>query len=261
VWPFLCNKNRGGVFLRKGVSTSIIRSDPHLLTTLPDADLYELGFFKREDLGTILSFFKNKKFGVHAPFIYRYVYHPAPTSLNIKERSDTFSINRKCAELSKKIGAEYMVVHFPNAFQKESWLPIYREVESEFCNLSTLIPIRIENIYGNDHFHEAKDYKSFLENTNSTMCVDIGHLLIDSELYGFSPVNFVELLSDKISEFHIYYADLETYKVCHHAPWGNSKRFREILNFIKDMNVDFVIEPTTECKNGLERLLKYWREL
>ncbi|MCD6551270.1 sugar phosphate isomerase/epimerase [Thermotoga sp.] len=248
--------------MRKGVSTSIIRSNTDLLETLPQADVYELGFFKMEDLERVLCFFAGKSFGVHAPFVYRYAdHHPNPTSLNEEKRKDTFSVNRKCAELSRKIGAEYMVVHFPNAVQKENWLSIYKELEREFSKLVEIIEVRAENVHGNDHFHGAKDYRIFLENTGCTMCVDIGHLLLDAEIYGVSPVKFIEELSDLIEEFHIYYADTETYKRCHHAPWGDSKNFFEILKFIKDIDADFVIEPTPECSEGLERLLEYWRDL
>jgi len=262
VWTLLCNKDSGGVLLRKGVSTSIIRSRPDLLETLPQADVYELGFFKMEDLERVLHFFSGRHFGVHAPFVYRYVdRHPNPTSLNEEKRWDTFSVNRRCADLSKKIGADYVVVHFPNAVQKENWLFIYEEVEREFSELATLARVRVENVYGNDHFHSAKDYRIFLENTGCKMCVDVGHLLLDAEIYHLSPVKFIEELSDLIEEFHVYYADFETYRRCHDAPWGELKDFFEILEFIRGMDVDFVIEPTPECSEGLEKLLEYWRDL
>ncbi|PLV59484.1 sugar phosphate isomerase/epimerase [Thermotoga sp. KOL6] len=248
--------------MRKGISTSIIKSNPKLLKFLPDAELYELGFFTMEDLEKVLRFFAGKKFGVHAPFVYRYAKrHPNPTSLNEKDRIDTFLVNKKCADLSKKIGSEYMVVHFPNALQQENWLYIYEEVEREFFELSKMIEIRVENVYGNDYFHSAKDYKIFLGNTHCTMCVDIGHLILDAEMYGFSPARFIDVLSDSISEFHIYYADFETYRKCHHAPWGDSRIFHEILEFIRGMDADFVIESTPECPDGLEMLLEYWRGL
>jgi len=170
-------------------------------------------------------------------------------------------VNKKCAELARKIGAEYMIIHFPNALQKENWLSVYREVEREFSELAGVISVRVENVYGNDHFHSAEDYRTFLENTGCKMCVDIGHLLLDAEVYGFSPIEFIEKLSDFVEEFHIYYADFETYKKCHHAPWGESKEFLEVLEFIKDFDADFVLEPTPECEEGLEKLFEYWRDL
>jgi len=247
---------------RKGISTSVIRSRVSLIEQLPEAQFYELGFFRREDLERIVEFFSGKRIGVHAPFVFRYKnHHPAPTSLDEKERRDTYSVNRECALLARGIGAEYVVVHFPNAIQRENWLSVYGEAVEHFGTLNEILPVRVENVYGNDHFHTARDYASFLRDTGCTMCLDVGHLLIDSKVYGFSARKFVEELADLISEVHLYYADLQTYKRCHHAPWGDSEEFLDLLEFLKGFDVDFVIEATPECADGLEKLFSYWRDL
>lgn len=247
--------------MRKGISTSIIKSNTKFLDQLPKANLYELGFFESKDLETILEFFHGKSFGIHSPFVYRYAdHHPMPTSLDKNSRENTFEVNKRCAELAKKIGAEYIVVHFPNTMQKENWIFLLKEAKNAFLALNEIIEVRIENVYGNSCFHHAIDYLNFLRNTKCGMCIDIGHLLIDSEIYGFSPLRFIEELSEQIVEFHIYYADLETYKHCHHAPWGESMVFHEVLKIIRDFDVDFVLEPTPDCVDGLERLFEYWRD-
>ncbi|AEH51435.1 sugar phosphate isomerase/epimerase family protein [Pseudothermotoga thermarum] len=251
--------------MRKGLSTSIIRADVGKIDQLPWFSHYELTFFKQKDVEKVMRFLKERKasFGVHAPFVFRYCQvHPQPTSLNPTLRHDTLKKNQKCIELAKSLGADYVILHFPSAKQSESWLDIYEDIVQEIACLKTNgIQIRIENVYCNDCFHTSNDYKDFLERTNLTICVDIGHLLIDSQIYGLDPVEFVESLKPFISEFHIYYADLIEYEKCHHKAWKNEKKFLQLLEYIRDIDADFVLEPSPECLEGFENLLKYLEEL
>ena len=248
--------------MRRGVSTSLIRSSVELIDMLPEAELYELGFFKPADLEVVVDFLKRRArpFGVHAPFILSYDSHPSPTSLDPEKRGRTFSVNEICAHIARTLGAEYMVIHFPTAHQDEDWRILWNEVVAHVVKLSRIVRIRVENVYGNACFHSADDFRFFLTEAGVGMCVDIGHLLLDSEVYGFDPINFIERLSEFIEEFHIYYADPISYIKCHHAPWGERKIFREILEFIRSFDVDFVLEATPECE-GLDKLLSYWRGL
>ncbi|WP_448376569.1 sugar phosphate isomerase/epimerase family protein [Fervidobacterium sp.] len=249
---------------RKGISTSIIRADIEKLNFLPDAELYEFTFFKPEDIEILKRFIleRKKPFGVHLPFVFRYAQlHPHPTTLDDKLRKDTYDVNIKSALFARELGAEYVLLHFPSAKQKESWrknVGLVEEVISHLDELNNILSVRIENVYMNDDFHSAFDYLYILKEIGCTMCVDVGHLLLDSEIYEFNPVNFIEVLSDYISEFHIYYADMETYTKCHHAPWGDSEKFQELLRVIKDFNVDFVIEPSNDCPERLQQLMSFW---
>lgn len=252
---------------RKIVSTSLIRANVKRLQTLPCSEFYELTFFKPEDLEHVLAFLKsrNARFGVHCPFIYRYVaVHPHPTSLNRTLRKDTFEKNELCADLSKKIGAEYMVLHFPNAHQKERWKEhrkILSEVLEHIGKLNQMIEIRLENIYGNDDFHKPEDYVWIARETGTTLCIDVGHLLLDFENYGIRPVDFIRKCEQYISEVHLYYADTETYRRCHHAPWGDSKVFFEILDVVKELDCDITLEAGPDCSEGLERLFEFFESL
>ncbi len=247
--------------IRKGLSTSIIRANISKIDQLPDFDHYELTFFKFEDIEKILDFLTKKRasFGVHAPFVYRYAQiHPQPTSLDPYLRRDTFEKNLECVNLAKRINADYVVIHFPNAEQKENWLSIYDQVVSEFSSFSQEnFQVRIENVYGNNYFHSANDFKDFLEKTKLKMCLDIGHLLIDSEIYGFDHIKFVEELEPYIAEFHIYYADKINYVKCHHKAWEEERKFLQLLELIREMKADFVLEPSPECLEDFEKLLEY----
>ncbi|MEN3041873.1 MAG: sugar phosphate isomerase/epimerase [Fervidobacterium sp.] len=252
---------------RKVISTSLIRANIEKLNDLPVSKHYELTFFKENDLSKILEFLhaKNAAFGLHAPFIYRYKQvHPFPTSTIDELRKDTYEKNCNCAILGKNIGARYVVIHFPNAQQSENWIAeqkiVYEATEVIF-RLNQIIPVRIENVYMNDYFHSPEDYTCFVKQTNTTLCIDIGHLLIDSEIYNFDPVEFVDKCAEYISEFHLYYADLEIYNQCHHAPWGNSKNFLRLLDFIKDFECDFTVEASNDCNDGLDKLLSYVEEV
>uniref|UniRef100_A0A7C5VL77 Sugar phosphate isomerase/epimerase n=1 Tax=Fervidobacterium thailandense TaxID=1008305 RepID=A0A7C5VL77_9BACT len=252
---------------RKIVSTSLIRADVERLQTLPSSEFYELTFFKPEHLEKVLTFLKsrNASFGVHCPFIYRYAaVHPHPTSLNKDFRKDTFEKNELCANLSKKIGAEYMVIHFPNAHQKECWKD-YGEVLSEVLDhigtLNEMIEVRLENVYGNDDFHKPEDYIWIARETGTTLCIDVGHLLLDHEIYGVRPVDFILKCEQYISEVHLYYADTETYKRCHHAPWGDSKVFFQVLDVVKELNCDITLEAGPDCSEGLEHLFEFFESL
>lgn len=249
---------------RKGISTSTIRANILRIDELPLAELYELTFFQKKDLDKLKEFLekRGKPFGIHLPFVFRYAsVHPNPTSLDRTLRNDTYTVNIKSARFAKSFGAEYVVAHFPNAKQKEAWKDVYDIVIESleyFYELNKIIETRLENVYMNDYFHSADDYLFVLKETGCTMCLDIGHLLIDSEIYAFDPVSFIEKLQDFITEFHIYYADLKTYEECHHAPWGDSLNFRRVLEVIKGFeNVDFVAEPSNDCPNLLSRLIKF----
>ncbi|MCX7654840.1 MAG: sugar phosphate isomerase/epimerase [Fervidobacterium sp.] len=252
---------------RKVISTSLIRANIEKLNDLPSSKNYELTFFKENDLSKILEFLHTKSatFGLHAPFIYRYKQtHPFPTSTIDELRKDTYEKNYNCAILAKNIGAEYVVIHFPNARQSENWIvqqKIVHEAVEAISQLNQIIPVRIENIYMNDYFHSPEDYTWFTRQTNTTLCVDIGHLLIDSEIYNFDPVKFIDKCAEYISEFHLYYADLNVYNQCHHAPWGDSKDFLRTLDFIRNFKCDFTVEASNDCKEGLEKLLRYVEEV
>ncbi|ODN30519.1 sugar phosphate isomerase/epimerase family protein [Fervidobacterium thailandense] len=252
---------------RKIVSTSLIRANAERLETLPQSEFYELTFFRPDDLEKVLNFLKarNARFGVHCPFIYRYAaVHPNPTSLDETLRKDTFEKNELCAGLSRKIGAEYMVLHFPNAHQKESWKKdekIISEVLEHIATLNQLIEIRLENVYGNDDFHTPEDYIWLAKETGATLCIDVGHLLLDSEIYGIRPVDFILKCEPYISEVHLYYADIETYRRCHHAPWGNSKGFFEVLDVVKELSCDITLEAGPDCSEGLDHLLEFFESL
>jgi len=252
---------------RKCISTSLIRANKELIYTLPYAKHYELTFFKSEDIEIIQRFLneRNSTFGIHAPFIFRYKeIHPNPTSLNDELRDDTFKKNIECAHLAKNMGAQYIVIHYPNAMQKEDWRAEKKVVDSSTKHLTELreiIDIRIENVYFNDSFHSAEDFSWLLKESNATLCLDIGHLLLDSEQYEFDVVKFIDTLEEYISEVHIYYADIETYQKCHHAPWGDSKEFLRLLDRIRYLDCDFTIEASNDCKSGLEKLFEYWEGL
>jgi len=271
VRAFLCHKDNEGVFeknvKRKGVSTSLIRSNEEHLHLLPMAGLYELTFFRARALEKVLTFLRerNASFGVHLPFVFRYSkVHPLPTSLFESERLDTFEVNLFASLFSRQIGAEYVVVHFPTAQQREDWLEdrtILHECVEHLVKLNEILPVRIENVYMNDRFHNSQDYNWLCFETNAKLCVDVGHLLIDSQIYGFDPVRFIDNVSTHVAEFHIYYADWETYRRCHHAPWGESRDFLRVLDFLRDFDADFVIEPSNDCVEGLEKLLDYWEGL
>jgi len=249
---------------RKGISTSTIRANILKIEELPFAELYELTFFQKQDLDTLKEFLekRGKPFGIHLPFVFRYAaVHPNPTSLDINLRNDTYAVNIESASFAKSFGAEYVVVHFPNAKQNEAWKDVYgivMESLEHFYELNKIIETRLENVYMNDYFHSPDDYLFVLKETGCTMCLDIGHLLIDSEVYDFDPVYFIEKLADFITEFHIYYADLRTYEQCHHAPWGDSFNFRRVLDVIKEFDgVDFVAEPSNDCPNQLSKLIEF----
>jgi len=253
---------------KKGISTSLIRANVEELNTLPISEHYELTFFNHDDLGRVMDFLEQRKatFGVHAPFIYRYISkHPYPTSDDMLLRRDTYQINLQCAVLAHGINAEYMVIHFPNAVQKDKWLNNRKILEDAINGISMAlqhIPVRIENVYMNDVFHTAEDYLWILKESGTHMCIDIGHLLIDSEIYNLDPIEFISKCLPRLAEIHIYYADLETYSKCHHAPWGDSREFRKILDFIheisKTLPLDLIIEPSDDCSAGLEKLIDYW---
>lgn len=272
MWTVLRNKDspRGEIVRktkRKVVSTSLIRANIDKLNELPPSQSYELTFFKEHDLERLLNFLKDKNatFGLHAPFIYRYMeVHPFPTSLNKVLREDTYQKNKTCALLGKNIGAEYIVIHFPNAKQSENWIKnksVLKDAIAHITEINKMIPVRIENVYMNNYFYSAEDYISIAKETNTKLCIDIGHLLIDSEIYNFNPIKFIDKCKDFIDEFHVYYADLEIYSQCHHAPWGHSEQFYALLHFIKDFECDFTIEASNDCKEGLDKLLNYIEEV
>ncbi len=249
---------------RKGISTSTIRANILKIHELPLMELYELTFFQKQDLDILKEFLekRGKSFGIHLPFVFRYAsVHPNPTSLDKNLRNDTYVVNIEGARFAKSFGAEYVVVHFPNAKQKEAWKDVYgivMESLEHFYELNKIIETRIENVYMNDYFHSADDYLFVLKETGCTMCLDIGHLLIDSEVYNFDPVSFIEKLADLITEFHIYYADPRTYEECHHAPWGDSFNFNRVLDVIKEFDgVDFVAEPSNDCPKLLFKLMEF----
>ena len=247
--------------MRKGISTSWILSNSDLLYDLPKAELYELGFFKSKDLPKIREFLGKREasYGIHAPFIFSFDGHPALTSTIEKQRVKNMMIMEKCASFSEKFGAEYMIVHFPNAEQKENWLYLLPSVSDFLVNLNKKLNIRIENVYGNEYFHDSEDYLAFLRDVNLPLCLDIGHLLLDSQIFGFDPIKFVNRISEYIAEVHIYYADSNVYKKCHHKPWGESEDFLNALNILRELDADFVIEATPQCPDGFDQLMNFWR--
>ncbi len=251
--------------MRKGLSTSIIRANIEKIDQLPPVAHFELTFFDSEDIDELVNFLKHRKstFGIHAPFVYRYAQiHPQPTSLDSSMRQDTLAKNLDCVKLARRLGAEYVVVHFPNACQRENWLCIYDTVVEELSKLNNSeIQVRIENVYGNDFFHTAENFQQLLQETGLKMCVDIGHLLIDSQLYGIDPIKFVEKLKAHIAEFHIYYADLVEYKRCHHKAWKDEKGFIDLLEYIREVDADFILEPSPECLEEFEKLMAYLENL
>jgi len=253
---------------RKGISTSIIRADIEKIDSLPSADLYELTFFKSCDIDKLKKFLskRGKPFGIHLPFVFRYLLtHPQPTTLDDVVRNDTYDTNLESAQIAKKLGAEYVILHFPSAKQKDSWKnnhKLFEECIEHIEKLNGIVNVRIENVYMNDDFHSAEDYIWVLKESKTKMCIDIGHLLIDSKIYSFDAAEFIEKLADYTVEFHIYYADIVTYEKCHHAPWGDSKEFRKLLEILYQFdNVDFVIEPSNDCPEKLPLLLNFWEGL
>ena len=252
--------------MRKGISTSMIRANIEKIETLPVSSHYELTFFKQQDVETVLNFLKkrNATFGIHAPFIYKYKEtHPFPTHLLEDLRIDTYITNVFCGKFAKNIGAEYIVIHFPNAKQKDNWKKekIVNQAINHIVNLNRIIETRIENVYLNDYFHNPQDYVWLAKETNTRLCIDIGHLLIDTEYYMLDPIDFLNQTIEYTKEYHLYYADIETYNKCHHAPWGDSLQFKKILELIaqvKKLDIDLVIEPSNDCPNELSKLLEYW---
>ncbi len=254
----------GGIFLKKvkGISTSFVRANVDKLHTIPHFERYELTFFRDNDLPALKEFLASRKasFGLHAPFVYRYVnHHPYPTSLDKELRRDTFYKNFQCLKFAESLGADYVVVHFPTALQKENWYSDYFEIIDEFKTLKECakVQLRIENVYGNDFFYNCREYKDFLKKTELKMCLDIGHLLLDCNYYKFDPLEFIYFLKDFIVEFHIYYASFETYHTCHHKAWSTDFLFLEILDVIKDFDAEFVLEPSPECLEDFEKALEY----
>ena len=247
--------------MRKGISTSWILSNSDLLDTLPKAELYELGFFKSKDLPKIREFLERRKasFGVHAPFIFSFDGHPALTSTFERQKKKTMMIMEKCASFSKEFGAEYMIIHFPDVKQKEDWLHSLPNVSDFLINLNGKLNVRVENVYGNEYFHSANDYAAFLKDTNLPLCLDIGHLILDSQLFGFDPMKFIDKVYEYIIEMHLYFANLEAYKKCHHKPWGENENFLNILNALQELDADFVIEATPQCPDGFDQLMNFWR--
>ncbi|MGC8821146.1 MAG: hypothetical protein ACP5PP_08635 [Fervidobacterium sp.] len=149
--------------MRKGISTSIIRANVEKLHTLPNSTHYELTFFKPHDLEVVLNYLKlkNATFGVHSPFVYRYKYtHPFPTALEPSKRLNTYNTNLACAKLASRIGAQYVIIHFPGARQFDDWRKtnIINEAIRHIARMNQIIETRIENVYLNEYFHKPEDY-------------------------------------------------------------------------------------------------------
>ncbi|ANQ54458.1 MULTISPECIES: TIM barrel protein [unclassified Thermosipho (in: thermotogales)] len=236
--------------MKIGVSTSVIRSDfrflKYFLEKFEDLDFYELGFLSPLFVNNLFNL--KKSFGIHAPFIFKMDFHP---KLTCNDYHETFRKIRQSAFMAKYLSAKYLIVHYPDTLQLQDWKDNFKLLDE----LKGIIKIRIENTFGNKYFYAAKDYKFLCEELGLTMCIDIGHLLLDERI---NPFDFIEELSDFVEEFHVYYADDKTYKKCHHLPWSDNEKYINLLNFIKEFDVDIVIEATPDCK-GLDRLLNFWR--
>lgn len=235
---------------RIGVSTSVIRSDFRLINyyirKFNFANLFEFGFINPMYVHNIYVL-KNKSIGVHSPFVFKLNGHPMLTRSNYFE---TYSKILKSAYFAKNIGAEYLIVHYPDTLQNEDW----KGNEILLYELNKIIKIRLENTYGNKFFYSEVDYKRICGNLNLKLCVDIGHLMLDDRI---NPIKFIDTLSDYIEEFHIYFANKLTYNLCHHKPWENDKNYLDLLEYIKNFEADLVIETTPECGENLDKLLNF----
>lgn len=195
------------------------------LPLIDRAGLYRAEFvlFEREDKALLSRFIEERKlrFSVHCP-LFNPVDPPEHPLLacimdaDEKRRKYSLELIRTTMEDGASIGAEYAVVHLQRVshFSEDDTGALdYRELIDALwrsCETLTLwsdelgIDVCVENLFDHSKFHEARSYvEVFRAFPRLSLCLDIGHLDMDSRIFGVDFDGFIDELLPYLRAVHL----------------------------------------------------------
>ena len=184
--------------------------------------------------------------------------------------------------------AAYVVVHFPTVFDRfngqADWQLDTRRYIGKALEMGVVlesmsqnfgVPILIENVGFNPHFHTGSHFRQLFEGAPTLrMCLDPGHahvLAIGEDVY-----TFTEAVAPYVSAVHLYNTNSRIEPIGHHYPpaedqlpldgWMDLRRILGLLadgSFVKWLIFEYVgtAEMYADHKAGIEWMRKEIAEL
>lgn len=258
---------------RFGVSGSTILTNPEQFGELfwDDIDFIEIGEFPNESaFRAFLDLCKEKQmpFGVHSPLLR----NGSKYDLLEKVSFEPIVARKKLeseAELLSRLGAEYILVHFPY-FKGETTENVNEKIENGLKDLSRIqkeygIPIVCEPKLGMGRSAKGIQYLDSFpiekwEKYNLKLCIDIGDYLIAT---GDEIVTYLEKWKDHIKVVHLhnvaYEGDRYIWIPVHPSHEDNGKQYKieHILSFLsKCKEINFIFEHTPHTNPSKEFVLQ-----
>lgn len=254
---------------RFGVSGSTILTNPKKFEELfwDDIDFVEIGEFPDEtsfrafvDLCRV----KQTPFGVHSPLLRNGSKYDLLEKVSVEPLAARKQLEKEAALLSR-LGAEYILVHFPY-FKRETTGHINQIIEDGLKELSRIqrkyaIPIICEPKLGIGRSAKGIQYlQSFpieiWERYSLKLCIDIGDYLIAT---GDQIITYLEKWKEHIHTVHLHNVDYHDNQYIwipvHPSHENNGKQYQiePILRFLSQRkHVNFIFEHTPHSNPSKE---------
>lgn len=254
---------------RFGVSGSTILSNPEQFDELfwEDIDLIEIGEFPNETaFRTFLDLCKVKQipFGVHSPLLRNGSKYDLLEKVSFEPLIARKELEKE-AELLSRLGAQYILVHFPY-FKSETTEPVNEMIETglqELCRIQNKygIPIICEPKLGIGRSAKGIQYLDSFpveiwERYSLKLCIDIGDYLIAT---GDDIVKYVEKWKEYIKIVHVHNVTYEDDKYIwipvHPSHENNGKQYKlaHIIRFLSQCkDIHFIFEHTPHSNPSKE---------
>lgn len=254
---------------RFGVSGSTILTNPEQFDELfwDDIDLIEIGEFPNKTAFRAFLDLCNEKqmpFGVHSPLLRNGSKYDLLEKVSTEPLVARQQLERE-AELLSRLGAEYILVHFPY-FKGETTENVNEKIENGLQELSRIqkeygMPIICEPKLGMGRSAIGIQYLDSFpieiwERYNLKLCIDIGDYLIAT---GDEIVTYLEKWKEHIKVVHLHNVAYEGKRYIwipvHPSQEGNGKQYKiaHILRFLsKCKEINFIFEHTPHSNPSKE---------
>ncbi|GAA0335953.1 hypothetical protein GCM10008967_27950 [Bacillus carboniphilus] len=245
-----------------GVSGSTILSDPNRFEELfwKDIDLIEIGEFPDEAAFQAFSELRKEKevpFGVHSPLFRSGSKYDLIQKVNVEPENAWESLEREAERLSR-LGAEYILVHFPYFLNEDKKENVNFLIERGLQRLSLLqekysIPFICEPKLGPKKSPIGIDYldqfpEKLWAKYSIKLCIDIGDYLLAT---GDQILTYLKKWKKHIGVVHLHNVAFQNNRYIwipvhpSHETNGTQYKIEHIIKFLKQCEkVNFIFEHT-----------------
>jgi len=254
---------------RFGVSGSTILTNPEQFDELfwDDIDLIEIGEFSNEAaFSSFLDLSRGKQipFGVHSPLLRNGSKYDLLEKVSMEPLAARQQLEREAALLSR-LGAEYILVHFPY-FTGETTENVNERIETGLQELSRIqkeygVPIICEPKLGIGRSTKGIQYLDSFpieiwEKYSLKLCIDIGDYLIAT---GDEIIKYVEKWKEHIRIVHLHNVAYEDNQYIwipvhpSHESNGTQYKIAPIIRFLSTCKeINFIFEHTPHSNPSKE---------